>query len=287
MMITKDTIDLFLKSISLAFVLIYIAQATQIMFSSNKLGNSDDVMLESLLSEDIEQPLAQQAEEQEQEEQPEDAPAEEATEASEQKAEGSSITPSSATPNNTKTQATKQPTASKQPAQKRPTDKYLSEPQPPVQDTPNGRHYDTLWYYAQDYMGVCPSQRPKWNDGKNHPMISVGVWTTPGNALNSYIEQMWDHFLDDGAYLGDVYIFIHLGNLREFVNSCANNDIGLELTWSTRTIRWVDVPGMESVGQIRDNKSPERLAELDGVAAKATNYLRWLDNTYKARCPNG
>ncbi len=139
----------------------------------------------------------------------------------------------------------------------------------------NKKVYNLLWDLERDYMGTCPSQSPTdlWR-GKLQPSVAVGVSSFNDGSLKSDVTAVWNmsrggEWVDGNRYpvaLADKSLSRGINGVGSFVTDT-----------DTLTVYYYMYPGYEDLAN----------ANLDRLASEMTSYLRWLDSSYNAKCPNG
>lgn len=149
----------------------------------------------------------------------------------------------------------------------------------------------TVTYTYEDYektiLGTCPSQRDKsssWERGNR--LNAIGIITSgesktsPMNSLNSLIESWWNEY-KLGEWTGR-YMMASLNNIIDFDKTYSNSRVAMFIDFDGLFVNWDN--------SWEDNKtinvSEEQRLRLNQMASNGTNYLRWLDSTYNAKCPN-
>lgn len=142
--------------------------------------------------------------------------------------------------------------------------------------------------YYESIMGLCPSQRDKkaeWEDGSR--LVSIGL--TVGNydkngrlTLEQLIRSNWNYYKVHGPILGNKYMMASLNNVSSFDNTWSNSRIGFFIDFDGLFVTWDN--SWEDNKTI--NATDEQMRYLDNLVSDGTNYLRWLDSTYNAKCPN-
>lgn len=155
-------------------------------------------------------------------------------------------------------------------------------------DSTNIEEDSTGRKYYESIMGLCPSQRDKnahWEDGSR--LVSIGL--TGGEydkngrlTLEQLVALNWNNYKKNGPEFGNRQMLSSLNNVSGFDNTWANSRIaffidfeGLFVTWDNS---WEDGKPISA--------TTEQMQYLDHYVSEATNYLRWLDATYEAKCPN-
>lgn len=155
----------------------------------------------------------------------------------------------------------------------------------------NASNDGSIIYTYEDYektiLGTCPSQRDKsssWERGDR--LNAIGIITSgesktsPMNSLNALIEGWWNDY-KLGKWTGR-HMMASLNNVVGFDNTWANARIGFFIEWEGLFITWDN--SWEDGKTI--NISDEQARYLNHLVSDGTNYLRWLDSTYNAKCPN-
>lgn len=159
---------------------------------------------------------------------------------------------------------------------------------PQVQPKPNAQEGTWVYYMDEEkYLGLCPSQRPAGSKNNISARLnSIGIISSGPNSssgyktLNSLIESWWDSY-KRGEWNGK-HMMASLNNMPEFDNTYANSRVGMFIDADGLFITWDN--SWEDGKSI--NISEEQRQKLNKTASDGTNYLRWLDATYKAKCPN-
>lgn len=169
-----------------------------------------------------------------------------------------------------------------------------SAPEPELRPTtlpPEAYTTETFIYTYEDYektiLGTCPSQRDKsnsWEEGNRLNAIGIitsgDSKTSPMNSLKSYIELWWNSY-KLGRRSGR-NLMANLNDIDGFDNNWANSHIAFYIDFNGLFVNWDNSwDGGQSI-----NATGEQVHYLDQLVSDGTNYLRWLDSTYKAKCPN-
>lgn len=146
--------------------------------------------------------------------------------------------------------------------------------------------------YEVTILGSCPSQRDKsnkWEEGNR--LNAIGIITSGDNptssiySLNHRIETWWNSYkvgtLPNTTYLGR-YMMASLNNISDFDNTYANSRVAMYIDFNGLFVNWDN--SWQDGKSITINEAQRQ--KLDQMASDATNYLRWLDVTYNAKCPN-
>lgn len=150
---------------------------------------------------------------------------------------------------------------------------------------------ETATYTYEDYektiLGTCPSQRDKsssWERGNR--LNAIGIITSgesktsPMNSLNALIESWWNDY-KLGGWTGR-HMMASLNNVAGFDKTWSNSRIAFFIDFDGLFVNWDN--SWEDNKTI--NATDEQMKYLDHLVSDGTNYLRWLDSTYNAKCPN-
>lgn len=172
--------------------------------------------------------------------------------------------------------------------------KPASVPSTPLK--PAQRQYTNWLDFERDYMGWCPKDVPEglWPDALPAAAalgLSINMTLEESNTPRGDILSIWNTYRST-YYLGDIYRFATIERLGiKTEPDCPDgfyriNDHTLstasgywfELNWLTKTVYvTTDEDGHSTV-------SATALKQADEAAAWMTNYIRWLDNSYNAKC---
>lgn len=186
--------------------------------------------------------------------------------------------------------AKKEEKSVEKPAKKSPTTTQVT-PQVTTQvETKNESTNEETWVYYMDeekYLGLCPSQLPA--DARNKstaPLNAIGIVSSGPNAksqinsLNSLVENWWSDY-KLGKWTGR-HMMASLNNVAGFDKTYANSRIAFFIEFDYLFVVWDN--SWEDGKTI--NATTEQMMYLDDLVSDATYYLRWLDSTYNAKCPN-
>lgn len=187
-------------------------------------------------------------------------------------------------PSTTKPSTTKPSTPSKPSTPTTPS--KPSQPSKPADTTVIYTYED----YEKTILGTCPSQRNKsnsWEEGNRLNAIGIitsGVSkTSPIKSLNSYIEGWWNGYRLGKWSTSKRYLMANLMNISGFDSNWVNANVGFYIDFDGLFVNWDNA---WSDGHDFTNLSDEQAAKLNKMASDGTHYLRWLDSTYNAKCPN-
>lgn len=149
--------------------------------------------------------------------------------------------------------------------------------------TPPKQEDTAIWTQDVDEkatLGLCPSQ------GGTSRLSAIGIIssgadkTSPTNSLNSNIETWWNSYRE-GKWDGR-HMMASLNNMIEFDSTYANSRVGMFIDFNGLFVNWDN--SWEDGKTINISEAQRQV--LNQMASDGTNYLRWLDSTYNAKCPN-
>lgn len=150
----------------------------------------------------------------------------------------------------------------------------VTEPPTPV------KHYVTLAEWEKDAMGLCPHEQPDspWRYVYYSPSIDVSGLTYTSSDLYETVNVVWNDFKAHGLHRGVSYMFAFAWQMG-YPHTYGNGKTQYWVNWEDFTITYTNTV---------DNVvlTEEYIAQHDATAQEATRYLRWLENTYNAKCPN-
>lgn len=152
------------------------------------------------------------------------------------------------------------------------------EPAKPVKD-PGAKSYNSTAEWEADVWGLCPSQRPAYtNIGRVSyiPAIEisgVGWITSPTRA----VEIFWDNAMRDGVSQISLGSYGMITNNRTY----GNDRWTFRMDLNTKIVSYGMTFPEENLTLTADKK-----AEFDNLANQLSAHLKWVDNTYHAKCPN-
>lgn len=155
-----------------------------------------------------------------------------------------------------------------------------STPEPPKPAyNPTVKQYNNLAEWEADVMGVCPSQRPAYaqTSYKSYlPAIGIsglGQRNTPNRAVDLTWNDMKIYGASNTGALGTYGMII--GD-----RSCSNDNYSFKIDWHSNTVEWYMTWGGDK------SSSGSMQSTLDNLASQMTQRLRWVDSTYRNKCPN-
>lgn len=141
--------------------------------------------------------------------------------------------------------------------------------------------------YIAKYKGLCPSQQPQdsafYQD--NHYQAAIGAYTD-GYNVRSVLEQEWEYNKSGRWGVEGTLPVDTLWNLHVTDGDPAAYHTYLYVNWDTYEAWWYNKYLDYDRTNYYEKFGTAYPIEWDEVAAEATRYLHYLEDTYNAHCPN-
>lgn len=153
---------------------------------------------------------------------------------------------------------------------------------------PNVLHITSMMDYEELVQDLCPSERPATDFQYEGLLPALGLSHSGGNTktiadLRLLVALHWDSWhlhpdwYDHKTALSALSN-IGLGQARiSFFGDFPNQRVFYANTWSDDDFDRVELARQEH---------PELIKQLDAIASNMTTYLRQLESSYNAKCPN-
>lgn len=162
------------------------------------------------------------------------------------------------------------------------------KPEQPMPETgPSIPHIDNINDYEDLVQGLCPSERPVTDFEYSGVLPAIGLRNggmSYGSVegLKKSVEVFWSFWRVNPSIYPDE---TSIGSIQKF--NLGYVALSFYIHYPTLSIiyhnTWDDEPGL--VAQVK-REEPELIATLDRLSAEMTEYLRYIDSAYTAKCPN-
>lgn len=147
-----------------------------------------------------------------------------------------------------------------------------------VQSAPKSYAFYQDW--ERDAMGLCPHEQPNsaWKYVYFSPSIGVSALTYTSSDMHETVNVLWNDYRRNGTHRGMSHQFAFAWQMG-YPYNYAN---GLTLYW----VNWEDF-AITYKNTVENAVLTEEYTSQHGATSQeATEYLRWLEDTYNSKCPN-